>query len=249
MQLLELRKSIRSYRDCPVAPEAIKRLKAVATMITTHEPGLYFSVLENDSTPFDSFSRFYGSFKNVRNYICCVVDNSFPDSVEKAGYYGMELVLEALRLGLGTCFVSGTFSKSKVDVFLRAGQNILFLIAFGYPEDKSERPLGKLSSTIMHLKNYVPEDFYISGPGKLDYRQAIEKYPELISGLKGLSLSPSALNKRPVRVYVDKEGQIRACLKQDDSKMLIDLGIAKFIFQIFYNGSWEWGNDALFFPE
>lgn len=250
MRLLQARRSVRNFLDAPLLSEQTRRLKAVITMINTHEAGLYFSLVENDGTPFDSYSRFYGTFRNVGNYVCCVVDESYPHTLERAGYYGEQIVAEALKLGISCCFVSATFNPSKVDVFLRAGRRILYLIAVGFSAgSEGRRPLARLTETIVHRKKMSVRDFYECGQDNLSIDEALNRYPRLEYGLQGVACAPSAYNKRPVRIGVKADGSVFASVKEDDPVSMIDLGIAKFNFEAAWPGAWDWGNGALFFPE
>ncbi len=241
----ELRKrhSVRAFTDVPISDSDVKALKAEITMTNCHEAGLHFQLFFNEPDPFKGFSRSYGFFINPRNYLACVVDNSFPDTMERAGYYAEQFVMKAVSLGLGTCFIGGTYESLKVKARIRAGEQLLFLVLFGYPADK-ERVTARLLTRLIHRKDHHPRDFF-EGDDK-EYEKALSFFTWLREGLAGVACSPSSLNRQPVRIKMKGEGKENAliCAGVDTKveKNLIDLGIAKFNFASAAGGDWEWGN-------
>lgn len=115
MKLLELqsRHSIRSYTDECIERSIVDKIKAEITFINTIEAGLHFQLIECDSSPFDGISNSHGLFKNVKNYIACVIEPSYPNTYQRAGYYAQQLVTLIVSLGLGTCYVGGTYNQVK----------------------------------------------------------------------------------------------------------------------------------------
>ena len=254
LELLRERHSVRDYDLKEVPAEIVKSLQADLTMTNTHEAGLWFQMRLNDDDPFRGFKRSYGMFKNPRNYVACVIEPSYPDTVERAGYYAEQFVIKAVGRGLATCFVGGTFDSSAVNVPLRAGQKILMLLLFGYAADKV-RPLMSLLSGAMKGKR-KPAEFYWDDK-ETSLEDAEREFPWLRAGLEGIACAPSWANGRPVRIHIrEVEGARRVCAFVDTSKdhRLIDLGIAKYNFamaaaQTGAAGDWMWGNDAPFLTD
>lgn len=243
LHLLKCRLSVRSFADEAITPSDVKKLKAEVTMTNSHEQGMRFQLILNDSAPFDRYCHSYGLFRNVRNYIAAVVDVATPDAYERAGYFGERFVVKATELGLGTCFVSGTFDSPKVTAQIRAGEKILFLIAIGVPSGKP-RPLARLLVRMTHHKGMEATDFFIP-TSELD--EACRQFPMLTAGLEAVACAPSAMNRRPVRISIrETEGKRVPCasVKEGDKSLLIDLGIAKFNYNYATETQCEWGNGA-----
>lgn len=251
-QVILARKSVRAYSPKRVEEKLLNTLRAAATMINTHEAGLYFTVVDNDPIPFQQFDRSYGMFRNARNYIAVAVDTSFPNTLERAGFFAEEIVLKAVSLGLGTCFVGGTYSSDEVAFNLKASQRLLFLVLFGYPAEGTKSPLmARIAMGISHRKTMRPEDYWIVR-NNLTYTEARSDFPYLEAGMQGLAAAPSSLNKRPVRVWVgESEGErvIRLGIPGIKEKQEIDLGIAKYNFALAAGGSFLWGNGAHFIKD
>lgn len=243
LEILRSRHSVRSFMDEPIAADVLKKLKAEITMTNTHQHGIKFQLVTDDPDPFRGFSKSYGIFENPRNYMAAVIDTATPDIHERAGYFAERFVIKATELGLGTCFVGGTYNERVVKAQLRAGEKILFLVVFGYPKEKS-RFLANFMVNIIHRKKMKAKDFFEPEP---EYDKAIKVLSYLKEGLEGVACAPSAVNRRPTRVFLKEEnGEIVPCAKVDVSnpKNLIDLGIAKFNFNFTTDTECEWGNGA-----
>lgn len=249
IEFLRSRHSVRKYSQEPLPEELVKKIEAEITMVNTHEAGMHFRLVCGDSKPFEGFRASYGFFSGVKNYIAVVVDPSFPDTYERAGYFSQQIVMEAVSSGLGTCYVGGTFDVSKVPVNLRAGEEILYLITLGYPAHVRQTPIGSLAMKIMHRHDKAPEDFYVTSDGII-LATAKQSCPWLMDGLAGLASAPSSLNKQPVRIFARRDnGALEICAKVENPnpKSLIDLGIGKFNFAFASQTEPEWGNGSPFY--
>lgn len=240
LELLQSRHSVRSFNEDPVPQAVLNKLKATVTMINTHQQGIKFQVITNDPEPFKAFSKSYGSFTNPKNYLAAVVDTAVDDVYERAGYFAEQFVIKAVELGLGTCFVGGTYNSGKVKAQLRAGEKVIFIVLFGYPLGK-EKFLAKLTMKVAHRKTMTPEDFFVP---KGEAAQAMTDYPFLKFGLEGVACAPSSLNKRPARIFVDKDKGVCAKVDDPNPSNLVDLGIAKFNFNYATTTECQWGNGS-----
>ncbi|MEZ3549839.1 MAG: hypothetical protein K1W02_03800 [Muribaculaceae bacterium] len=243
LRLLESRHSVRSFTENKIDANIANKLRAEISMTNSHEQGMRFQLVLDDAAPFKGYGRSYGIFENARNYLAAVVDVATPDAYERAGYFAERFVVKAISLGLGTCFVGGTFDTAKAKVQVRAGERILFLVAIGMPSEK-ERPVAAVMRMIAHRKKMTYSDFFIPSS---DIDKASKIYPFIIAGLKAVACAPSALNRRPVRIHIKQEessSELCAFVKEDDRRMLIDLGIAKYNFNYATSTCCDWGNDS-----
>lgn len=249
LELLEKRHSVRSY-DSASLPVTIKnKLRSEATYINSHEAGLNFQLCFDDKSPFDGWTRSYGMFKNVSNYLAAVVDPTFPHAMERAGYFGEQFVMEAVALGLGTCFVGGTYSASHIGARVEVYEKIPFLIAFGNPSSSGDSLMARLTRSLSHRHQMDTRSFFDGSD--TDYNELLHRFPWLHKALQAVACAPSALNKRPVRLKLkEHEGIARiAAVVPDDSANAIDLGIAKYNVAAAVPGSWDWGNEGVFYPD
>jgi nitroreductase family protein len=249
ISFLKSRHSVRAFRHDPISPDAVKALKAEMTMTNTHEAGMHFTLVFDDDNPFRGFSKSYGVFNNARNYLAVIADTSFPDAMERAGYFAQRFVMRALELGLGSCCVGGTYNPDRINLQMRVDWKLLFVVVFGYPLDR-ERLLARAMRGFIHRHDRKPEDFF-KGTTE-DLSQARAHYPWIDMMLEAVACAPSSLNKQPVRISLSKEGdprQLTASVDDRNPKNLVDLGIAKFNAGAVAPGIWEWGNGAPFLSE
>lgn len=243
---LQARHSIRNFTPGDLSEDIRKKLSAEVSMINCHEAGLNFQLCFNDPEPFRGFTRSYGMFQGVRNYLAAVIDPSFPDTYERAGYFGEQFVMAAQRLGVGTCFVGGTFSSSHVGARMEVYEKLPFLIAFGIPEQKQ----GGLAAMMKKMMGNRKPDFRTFFAGTdAEYEEAKRQLPFLDLALQAVACAPSSLNKRPVRLkMVEEDGkpQLVAFTEKRDDKTAIDLGIAKCNVALAIDGIWNWGQNSNF---
>ena len=246
---LQKRHSVRSYALEPLPDKTRDALRAEITDINTHEAGLNFQLLFNDSEPFRGFTRSYGMLRDVSNYLAAVIDPSYDFALERAGYFGEQFVMKCVDLGLGTCFVSGTFSRGNVSARVAVYEELPFLIPFGISADRPSW-IARVSMKLAHKHEMTPRDFFDGNDD--EYAEAKRTFPWLDKALAAVACAPSALNRRPVRLSmknVEGHNRIVATLlpgpaAKDPMNTTIDLGIAKFNVAAVVPGVWEWGNGA-----
>lgn len=244
LSLLKKRHSVRAFTDGPISAEHLKKLRAELTMTNTHQQGFRFQLIADDPDPMAGFSRSYGIFTNPRNYMAAVVDVATPDALERAGYFAEQFVIKCVSLGIGTCYVGGTYDEHKVKAQIRAGEKILFLVLLGYPLGKV-KTLAKIMAKAVHIRSMNINQFFEPSGG---LESAYSEFPMLNVGLEAVACAPSSLNKRPTRIFIGKSdnGQRVLCARVDEGnpKNLIDLGIAKFNYNFATGTECGWGNGS-----
>jgi hypothetical protein len=110
------------------------------------------------------------------------------------------VVLEATSLGLGTCWVSGTFDASAAgrDVVLASGERIVAVSPLGYPREKHAAS-EKLMSGFAGSRRRKPLEQITAGPDR-------EEWPQwALRAAEAARLAPSALNRQPWLFRFDGE--------------------------------------------
>lgn len=252
----QARHSVRHFSDRPLEAETAKKLSALLTDINTHEPGMHFQLITDDPAPFAGFGRSYGMFSGVRNYLAAVVDTSFANWRERAGFYGMQVVMRAQELGLGSCFVSGTYSAGHVSARIKVGEEMPYILPLGYARAGAKESLTERLVHALIKRRPVPAQSYLESP--MEYEQIIKILPGIADALEALSCVPSALNKRPARLVVmpltdtprtAADLRIECRVPAGNTAQEIDLGIALYCITAFLPGYWDWGNPALLHPD
>lgn len=209
MELLELMKnrhSVRSYTDKKIEGEVKENLEAFIQQCN-REGDLHMQLIVDEPECFSTMMAHYGKFSNVKNYIA-VVGKKSADLDERCGYYGEKVVLHAQGLGLNTCWVALTFSKSKAVFKVDGGEKLCLVIALGYGE----------TAGVSHKSKSVQ-----------DVSDAHEMPQWFKKGVEAALLAPTAMNQQKFTFHLDgNEVHAKAGLGFYSK---IDLGIVKYHFE------------------
>lgn len=241
-EAIDARISCRAYTAEPLDQATLAEL-AELTARLSEESGLRLVLVgPDDGGPeLRLAARMFSG--NVSSYVTLIGpdDNA---SRERFGYVGEKLVLHATTLGLGTCWVAGTFDRNSVTVPLEAGEVIHDVIPIGHMPAK--QPFAQRAIRAgLRKRDKRPEALY-QGPTTL-----AEAPSWVRSGIAAVIKGPSAVNQQPV-VFVQDDAGLRATLPTAKQEVAYtDLGIAKLHFELGaaaagVQGMWQWGTEGLF---
>ena len=206
MEAIQSRHSVRQYTDKPIPPETLAALAAEVSRCN-EAGGLHIQLVHDEPETFRGVLAHYGKFRGVRNYLTLVGPKGAD---EKLGYYGERLALEAVRLGLDTCWVALTFRKGKCPVAVAPGEKLVCVVALGYGETHGVPHQSKSLSEVCRAEGDLPEWFR--------------------SGVEAALLAPTATNQQKFlltlsgdRVKAESTGGFYA---------RVDLGIVKYHFEV-----------------
>ena len=239
------RVSERAYADRPVEHDKIEQLRACIEAVNTAEPCLDFQLYG----PLDSAGAAVGinarMFTGTFHWYAALVSDADDLALEKCGYYGQELVLLATHLGLGTCWVAGTFDREITDATIGDGQALVAIIPIGYAQEKTPFAQRAIRTNIRR-RSKKPEETV----------EADVPYAELPSwirsGAEAIIAGPSAVNQEPV-VLTWQDGTLPARYVVKDKPReitIVDFGIAKLDFERLCGrpGRWDWGQGSAYHP-
>ncbi len=213
----KIRISRRTYIKKPLPEEKKLALEQIISDINA-KSGLHIELMDDGEKCFSTINS-YGFFSGVRNYFALAGAENDPEMRRKIGYYGEELVLTATAMGLGTCWVAGSYKKSESSFTPAEGESFVCAIAVGEVEKENLREKS-LAKTIKTKRKTIAEMSEISGNA-----------PEwFIKGVEAATLAPSARNKQPVKFIWN--GQATATVSGDAGYNQIDLGIAEYHFEL-----------------
>ena len=235
IQAVNKRESRRIYLEKEIDIKKMIKLKKLINHFN-EENNLRISLIDDAREAFGDFRKSYGFFKGVRSVIVLKGLKNDMHLKEKLGYYGERLVIEATKLGLGTCWVGGTFDNKSSLFNSQNDESLVCVLTIGYPYiEKSLRE--KIIHSVMHRKVKSIDKFYISDTKKLP------KW--FIDGIELVVRAPSAKNKQPVR-FEYKDYIVTAHVDEKNEFDLVDLGISKLHFEIGAKGKFDLGNRAQF---
>jgi len=252
---IQRRVSVRNYRDRTVEPVLLERLLNLAAT-AEHLTGVPLRIglvsgVEWTRRVLTSMIGPYGLVQNPPHLLVGVMPEGSDLARLDLGYVLEQVVLEATRLRLGTCWVTGSYDARRAGdaVGLAPGEVATAVCALGYP---AEDGWGRFHSrTIRRLaggnRRKPLTKIIFSGrwgepwaPGDAD--------PRLVAVLEHARLAPSAANRQPWR-FIIRPGRVALALVRARP---IDAGIVMAHFALAsaalgHEGRWKvrLGNAAL----
>ena len=140
--LIRERFSCRVCLNKPVEPAMVEQIKAFSDSVPVGPMGtpLRFKLVVSSGEESKELKGLgtYGFIRDPAGFIIGTAGEGNRD-LEDFGYIMEALILYATRLGLGTCWLGGSFTKSsfseRMGIF--PGETLPAVVSFGYPAEKS----------------------------------------------------------------------------------------------------------------
>jgi len=199
--LIHRRYSCRTYLERPISPEDNEALSALMAQKTSGPLGsaVRLGLIAASSDDESALKRLgtYGFIKGATGFLLGAVRKG-PGDLEDYGYLLEEVILHATELGLGTCWLGGTFTRSTfTSRFGGLGRDEVMpaVVSIGYPgDDGTERIRVREQGT-----RRLPADelFFADEFGE---PLGGERAGGYAGALEAVRMAPSATNKQPWRV-------------------------------------------------
>ena len=244
---IEDRFSCRTFVNTPIAEAKRRDLSRVVSSITTGRLGspLRFELLvatEEDRSALKGLGT-YGFISGNTGFIAGAV-GAGERNLEDYGYRLEEILLYASSLGLGTCWLGGSFTRSSfaARIALSTSESMPAVIAVGYISERRTLMDRLIRWAAAPSSRLSWEQLFFDGSfGRALSTPAAGPY---VTPLKMVQLGPSASNKQPWRVlkqgtdwhfYLRRSagyrGRGRGVLGVADMQRL-DMGIAMSHFEL-----------------
>jgi hypothetical protein len=218
---IEIRKSRRKYIATQLKSSDADSLSSLISELNTIGQIKMRLVLDNGEA-FNGFRKSYGMLSGVKSYVVLIGREEDVIGLEKLGYYGEWLILHATTLGLGTCWVGGTFDRNSCSVEFDDNESIVCAITVGNIQENLSAK-EKLIHRLTHRKTKTIDQMYTSNQQVPDW---------FVSGMGAVQKAPSAINRQPVMLTY-KDGIVTAAVKDiTGDGFTLDLGIAKLHFEL-----------------
>ncbi len=199
---IKKRESVRTYDTVPIPDDEKEKIEKliIADQIGPFGNRVRFQLLDLRTLPREETKLLgtYGVIKGTPLYIAGAVKKG-KGAMEDYGYCLEKIVLFLTNLGLGTCWLGGTYKKTGFAAAIQLSENELLpaITPVGYPADK-RRFVEKLMRLGAGAKTRKPwEDlFFFSKEEAGDY----------VYALKAVRAAPSASNKQPWRITGESDG-------------------------------------------
>ena len=221
IEAILLRHSVRTYSDTPMPSDISAQVAEIAAKVRQPLPG-QDARLVLIGTDIKEKIGTYGLFKGSRQYLALVYKDFDGLSAVNAGMVGEAAVIAMTQLGLGTCWLGGTYSKGTVaDIVKPAeGERIAALIAFGLPASRESLTSRLMSKFAGSKKRKSFGQLFKTGDNSA-YDEALEL----------MRLAPSAVNEQPWRAFVAGDG-IDFYSDGTGGFRLLDMGIGLYHFSL-----------------
>ena len=235
VEAMLVRVSSRKYADRALSEDEISQLHKIINA-ANQASGLRMQLITDSPQAFSSLRSSYGMFSGVRNMVALVGPGDLPHFQEICGYYGEKVLLGATALGLGTCWVCGTYDRSRVPCRLESGDALCGVIVVG-PVAEQPGVREKLIRGALHRGHKSAAELSRGMGDAPDWFQ---------SGISAVVRAPSAMNRQGYR-FSYAGGTVTVQQTEHSTWSDVDLGIAKYHFEIgAHGGTWTWGDGGTF---
>lgn len=238
-EAVKKRYSVRNYSNENV--EEDKRLALRNFINTISNPfgkKVNFYFLEKGDINDEKVLGTYGVIKGAEQYIGATIDQE-PMSLEALGYELEVVILYLADLGLGTCWLGGTFNKKGFAKALNISENQVFPIITPYGYAATKKHIKEIAMRKLIKADHRKEWNQLFFKNNFNEPLRKEEAGYLVFPLEMVRLGPSASNKQPWRViiidnvchfYEDKEPGYSNIFSYDIQR--IDMGIAAAHFDL-----------------
>ncbi|SKC85703.1 nitroreductase family protein [Maledivibacter halophilus] len=265
-KIIKERRSVREYKSKKVEENVINDLLNDFTnkKRLTDDIKINFGFIQDGKGLYeklDGLVGYYGKLIKAPHYI--YITSEVKDGyLENAGYIGEKLVLEATKLGLGTCWieVSKNMDKVKEILSIEKDQEIIGLFTIGYPkkerkvggvydtEGKSLSPLTEFGYSNIDVKytdapisgrKSIEDITYLNNWGQ---KATVEELEDrgIAESFYYMRLAPSWGNRQPWKFIIRGEKIVLAVCKDEmvsEKIAKIEAGIAMLYFELMIHES------------
>lgn len=262
-KLVKLRRSVRTYDPKPLNEEIKEKIRGL--IAGAKGPwGAPLRIVLIDTKAKETGSNgakvgTYGVIKGASSYLTAMIPKDQPGSVLELGYVLERVVLGATALGLGTCWLAGTFNRGQFAeaAGLKEEETLPIVSPIGYPAAKkslTERVM-RLATGADNRKPWADLFFDSSyGTPLTPGRAGVYSKP-----LEMLRLAPSGGNGQPWRAIKESDGYSFYLLHKGSKPSAmgemhkIDLGIGLCHFELTaqeagLTGRWSFENAGQIIP-
>jgi len=261
-EIIEQRFSCRSYLEMPIAEGERRQL---ADFIAAHQTGPFGSptrfaliaATEAESEALRGLGT-YGFIKRPAGFIVGAMGEA-EKNLEDFGYAMERIILFATDLGLGTCWLGGSFTKGRFadQISAKSTERVPAVTSVGYISDESGGFGARIRRRVgdANRKRHPWERMFFRGEFDIPLSRA--EAGAYATPLEMMRLGPSASNKQPWRIiqsgntwhfYLQRSPGYRQqwairLLNVDDMQRL-DMGIAMCHFELTadelgLSGTWQ----------
>jgi len=247
---IAVRRSRRRYSDHKVARAALDALRTFCDSFRL-APGARVELVEGSGDVFTGLlDRFGGAYGRVEGAPWTGVFIGPKGSENEVGYVGEAFILEATRLGLGTCWVAGMFDRGTAAglVALHRGEKVMAVTPVGHPLQHKQLVERMMSKAVRSAARRQVEDIapgLTRGPGHAKGGLAVAPWPAwAVSAVEAARIAPSGANRQPWRFRLEHGALAMGAAEKTYWTAPLDYGIAMLHVELGalhegVSGAWE----------
>jgi nitroreductase len=202
VDVIKLRHSVRTYKPEKLSQELKAKLEDYAKNINgPFDVKVRLEMIDELKSAEKGNVKIgtYGIIKGTKAYIAGVVENG-DKNLEQLGYCLEKFVLYGTSLGLGTCWLGGTFKKSEFGkvVDLKENEILPIVSPIGYEAYKKSMVESIMRRAAGSDNRKTRNELFLNG----NFETSLDKKSagNYASALEMVRLAPSASNKQPWRI-------------------------------------------------
>lgn len=241
IEAIEARSSVRTFSGEHLSAAENEAIREAVKNVVVPLPGSWAIDLQLFELDGPQRPGTYGVIKGAGDYLLLGFDGSDFANAVAAGFAMEQVVLECTRLGLGTCWMSGTFKTGDfaAKAAFPGAMELQAVIPVGRPAGR-ERFIERLTRFTVGSKNRKPlgKMFYVG-----EWERQVTDSSMFYESLMMMSLAPSSTNSQPWRALIKGETVHFYC-KDANKNHCIDMGIGLSHFALTesyrgHSGSWS----------
>ncbi len=206
IEIIQERFSCRTYHQKTIDADSLNQLRAFIAQVARGPLGNQtrfelVSAREGDAKALRGLGT-YGFIKDASAFIVGAMGDGH-NNLEDFGYSMEAIILKATDLGLGTCWLGGTFTKSRFakKINLNGFETIPAVTSVGYVAERPRWLDGKIREAAGSDRRLPWEKLFFVGGFETPLTR--ESAGEFALPLEMVRLGPSASNRQPWRVIKD----------------------------------------------
>lgn len=214
------RKSIRSFNGKPLSPEMVEELQKAIDNSYTLFGGNVTIRLKSFDIDRDFKPSTYGVIKGAADFFLMGIGEGEASDLT-AGFRFEQVVLKAWQMGLGTCWIAGTYKGSQFDQreIWPEGESLKIICPVGVAA--KPRMMEKMMRLTIGADNRKPFSTLFF---EEDFGRSLKEDSKFGEALRMMRLAPSSTNSQPWRALVEGD-KVIFYYKPKYPITLIDMGI------------------------
>ena len=255
LDAISSRRSVRAYTGTLIPDGSLRKLEAALAGVSAQYPDIRLTL--EQKKPGDEKLGTYGMIKDAPAFLVMLCRNE-KETLLRAGAAMEKAVILCTALGLGTCWLGGSFNRKQFSERVSAAPALVIpaVVAVGVPAEKDGLLRGVVRRVAGSDNRRSWEDLFFAD----GFKTPLKRQDDPISvALEMVRLAPSASNKQPWRV-IRQGGVVHFYLahaqgyeKMPIDMQLLDMGIAMAHFEMVMqereqDGEWTRSDPALIAP-